>query len=57
VRVAPGLLGADVKPGELADAIADSVSERWHDLRVSIAALALPPELHHSLKQLDRAER
>src|ERR1051326_7355563 len=57
VRVAPGLLGADVKQEELAEALASSVSEHWRHLRASIDTLRLPPELHQALKQLDRAKK
>jgi len=57
VRLAPGLLGNDVKPDELAEALADSVSEHWHDFRISIEALALPLEVRQALKDLDRARK
>jgi CRISPR-associated endonuclease/helicase Cas3 len=57
VRVAPGLLGEALPPERLAETLAASVGEGWHELRDALSALPLPEELRRNLQRLDRARR
>jgi CRISPR-associated endonuclease/helicase Cas3 len=56
IRVAPGLLGDLVPDSALADALAQSESQRWRELRESVASLPLPAEIKRVLSALDSAK-
>lgn len=57
VRVGPGLLGEDVSETAVAEALAQTASQRWHDLRAALLALDLPEPIRQDLNMLDTAWR
>lgn len=55
VRIAPGLLGNDVKPDALSSVLAAVQGERWEAVRDAVARLALPDEVQSQLQLLAQA--